>query len=110
MFVRLKAHLKQMKRDPAGKRFRNEYRRASDSGATNGWAKVVCIALAAVCVAIGVVLIFIPGPAFVFFIFAGALLASQWWSAARALDKAEVKTRSLWGRLREKWRDRHGHA
>lgn len=104
LLARIKSHLKQMKRDPVGRRFRNEHKRARNSGATSGWAKVFCLGLALVCCAIGVVLIFIPGPAFVFFILAGALVASQWWAAARVLDKAEVKTWTLWGWLREKWR------
>ena len=106
----LKSHLAQMKRDPAGERFRNEHRRARRSGATAGWARVLCLVLAVVCCAVGVVLIFIPGPAFVFFILAGALVASQSRVAARALDRAEVKTWALCGWLRKKWRDLRARA
>ena len=106
----LKSHLAQMKRDPAGKRFRNEHRRAGHSGATEGWARVLCLVLAALCCVVGVVLVFIPGPAFVFFILAGAFLASQSSVAARALDKTEVKIRKLWGGLRKKGRGLHGRT
>ncbi len=106
----LKSHLRQMKLDPAGKRFRNEHRRASRSGAANGWARVLCLVVAAVCCAVGVVLIFIPGPAFLFFILAGALLASQSWTAARVLDKAEMKTWTVRDWLRAKWRGLRGRT
>jgi hypothetical protein len=48
-----------------------------------------------VCFAIGVVLVFIPGPAFVFFILGGGLLASESKLVAKAMDWSEVRTRRL---------------
>lgn len=51
--------------------------------------------VAALAAAIGLVLAFIPGPAVLFFLLAGALLASEWLWVARALDWLEVRLRRL---------------
>jgi MFS family permease len=100
MLKTLKADLEKMKRDPAGERFKNEHRRAKKRGFNRGWMRAVFFIGAFVSAAIGVVLAFIPGPAFVFFILSGALVAIQWWPAARALDKTETKARPFWRRLK----------
>lgn len=60
--------------------------------------------LAMLAAAVGVVLMFIPGPAIVFFFLAGALLASDWLWMARLLDWSEVKLRSLGRRATQIWR------
>lgn len=54
--------------------------------------------------AIGVVLVFIPGPAIVFFFLAGTLLALDWLWMARTLDWLEVKLRAWWESGRRAWR------
>jgi hypothetical protein len=43
---------------------------------------------------VGVVLVFIPGPAILFFLIAGALLAVQSLGVARALDWSELRGRA----------------
>ena len=78
-----------MKNDVAGVRFKNEHIRAQSHGMTMA-TRIIGVGLAIISTAIGVVLVFIPGPAFIFFIIAGALLASQWWSLACLLDRVEV--------------------
>lgn len=103
MTSHLKQELRRMKADRAGERFKHAHERARQHPITSGWGRVLCFALALVCVAIGVVLVFIPGPAFVFFILAGALIATQWWKMACWLDQAEVALRRLWTRLKNKW-------
>jgi len=103
MIDALKEDLKKMKRDRPGERFKNEHRRAAKRGLRQGWMRAVFFLAAFVSAAIGVVLVFIPGPAFLFFIFSGALLAIQWWPAAKALDHAEKKGRPLWRRLKARF-------
>lgn len=85
---------------PAGERFERFHEQQKDAPA---WVKPVLIVGVLASLAIGVVLVFIPGPAFVFFGLAGALLATQSALVARALDRAEVWARSLVGHIRERW-------
>jgi hypothetical protein len=104
MLTQVKQDLKAVKKDRAGKRFRNEHKRVRKHGANKGWKRVVCFGLAAVFAVIGVVLVFIPGPAFVFFILSGALIASQSWRMACLLDRMEAalhRTINRW-RIRRK--------
>lgn len=91
-----------MKTDRAGERFKHAHQRARRHPISSGWGRLLCFALALVSAAIGVVLVFIPGPAFVFFILTGALLATQWWKMACWLDQAEVAIRRSWARLKKK--------
>jgi hypothetical protein len=88
-----------MKNDQAGVRFKNEHLRARSHGMTIT-ARILGIGLAILSLAIGVVLVFIPGPAFIFFIIAGALLASQWWALACLLDHVEIAFKRGWMRAR----------
>jgi hypothetical protein len=54
---------------------------------------VILIIAAAVCFGIGVVLAVMPGPAFVFFILAGGLLATESQTIARLMDRIELLVR-----------------
>lgn len=97
-----------MKHARPGKRFQDAHDRARHNGASSGWARVALVALALVFLVIGIILVFIPGPAFVFFILAGALLAAQWRRMARWLDQTEVVLRRIGSRLKNRWlRFRH---
>ncbi|MDI1337815.1 MAG: hypothetical protein PSU94_16660 [Lacunisphaera sp.] len=60
--------------------------------------------LALVLFVIGVAEAFLPGPAILFFFFAGGLLAAESRSIARLLDWGEVRLRALWGWGRRHWR------
>jgi hypothetical protein len=90
---------------PAGKRFQRFHEQQKNAPA---WVKPLAIVGALASLVIGVVLVFIPGPAFVFFGFAGALLATQSAFVAHGLDRGEVAARALAKRVRDKWaRMRH---
>lgn len=104
MIAKVKSDLDKMKKDRAGERFKNEHKRAKESGAATGWVRIVFLIAAIVSFAVGVVLVFIPGPAFVFFILSGALVATQWWKAAKALDKTELWLRDCWSWGKKKWK------
>lgn len=104
MLKALKADFLKMKQDRTGERFKNEHRRARKRGLDRGWRRALFLTGAFVSAAVGVVLVFIPGPAFVFFILAGALVAIPWWPAARVLDRAEAAAMPWWRKLRDRWR------
>jgi hypothetical protein len=97
---RLRKKWRGLKALPAGKRFQTVHEQ--QQGAPT-WVKAVVIAGAVISFGIGVLLTVLPGPAFVFFGLAGALLAveSRW--VARALDDGEVAARRKITRFR-KWR------
>lgn len=105
MLERFKSQWNALKASRAGRRFRDRYERhqRSPSAAKHVW-RVVRVLSAAGLVAVGVLFVFIPGPAIVFFFFAGALLATDSLPMAKALDWSEVRLRKSGSRLRRVWR------
>ena len=102
---KLRKQWKAFKEAPPGQRFAEHYRRSRrqrEKG--SAWAKPLRWGLALVCVVIGVVLMFIPGPAILFFGIAGLIVAGDSKAVASGLDWAELKGRAIffWGRRR--WR------
>lgn len=83
-----------------GQRFQDRYAAARKSRADASWAqrgrRVLLLLAALVSIVIGVVLMFIPGPAVVFYFIAGTLLASESLTVARVLDWGEVRLRKMW--------------
>ena len=86
-----------------GRRFQDRYR-AHRGKRTDLVRRLLHMLFALIAAAIGVVLVFVPGPAIVFFFIAGAFLASDWLWMARTLDWLEVHCRSWGKRLAKKWR------
>lgn len=105
MFDRLHTQWRQLKASRPGHRFRDRYERNrhSHDKLKLVW-RVVRVALAAVLTAIGVLLVFIPGPAILFFALAGALLATDSLPLAKVLDWTEVRARQLGAKIRRHWR------
>lgn len=95
-----------LRRGTPGRRFAERYR-ASRRGANRATLiqRIARIAIAVAAVAIGGVLMFIPGPAILFFALAGALLATESLMVARVLDWSEVKSRCV-----AHWALRRWHA
>jgi|GEM_PF-442235 len=94
---------KAFKEAPPGQRFAQHYRRSRNAREKgSAWARPLRWLLALVCFAIGVVLVFIPGPAILFFAVAGLLAASDSQAVARALDRLEIELWRLfsWGHRR----------
>ena len=107
MLARLKDQWKTLKRLEPGQRFQTAYRQHRQSEAGKSPVRRVLHALAGVVsLAIGVVLVFIPGPAILFFLIAGGLFAMQSLWVARALDWSELRIRAAISKIR-KWRSRH---
>lgn len=86
-----------------GERFRNRYHQHQRSKRRGLGGMILRFLLAGVAAAIGFILVFIPGPAVVFFLIAGALLAADWLPVARLLDWGEVHARRIWARARKVW-------
>ncbi|WP_438483158.1 PGPGW domain-containing protein [Oleiharenicola lentus] len=95
-----------MKRGSPGSRFKNRYASAKKARKDGSWTqhifRIVRLIVAAGALAVGVLLVFIPGPAILFFFIAGGLLASESKLVARFLDWTEVRLRAWW-----KWGMRH---
>jgi len=83
-----------------GQRFKDRYAEARKSRADASWAqrarRGLRLLLALVAIVIAVMLMFIPGPAVLFYFFAGTLLASESLYVARLLDWIEVRLRASW--------------
>lgn len=86
-----------------GHRFRNRYHEHQKSTKRGFMGMLVRFVLAGLCAVIGFILVFIPGPAVVFFLIAGALLATDWLPVARLLDWGEVHVRRIWQWLGAFW-------
>jgi ABC-type protease/lipase transport system fused ATPase/permease subunit len=95
-----------LKRGSSGSRFKDRYAAARKKRKSGHWTdnifRIVRLFVAAAMLAVGVVLVFIPGPAILFFFIAGGLLASESKVVARFLDWTEVKLRAWW-----KWGKAH---
>jgi hypothetical protein len=101
VFTQLKKTLQRLKKHEPGERFGAFHREQKHKPL---WVKVAFFALAFVSFAVGVVLMFIPGPAVVLFALTCALLSTQSRFMAESLDKAEVWGRKTLASLRAWWR------
>jgi hypothetical protein len=96
--------LRELRRGRPGHRFRVRYEHAQREKPRFRTARrVVLIVGAALCFAIGLVLVVMPGPAFVFFILAGGLLATESKTVARLMDDSEVLVRKILAWAKHTW-------
>jgi hypothetical protein len=102
MKEKARATWEEMKHDPPGKRFQKHYHRRHEEGEKKGRGRHYLLVIGLVLV--GVVLVFIPGPAVVLFALAAALLAEDSLRIAKALDWLEVRIRRLIARARGTWK------
>jgi hypothetical protein len=93
---KLKQHWREFKRGKPGQRFQDRYEKQRRSRhAKSGWRPFLHIALAIALFLVGVILLFIPGPAFLFLGISAGMMADHSRGMARALDWLEVKSRSV---------------
>lgn len=105
MQFKFREQWRDFRRGRPGRRFQSRYERARKSERTTGkFQRVLIVAFALVCFALGVVFAVIPGPALPFFFLGGGLLATESRPIARFMDWGEVEIRKVvaWGRRR--WR------
>jgi hypothetical protein len=106
MLQRWKREWAAFKRLPPGERFQRHYeQQRRRPGSRSPWRRAAWLGAAFVAFAVGVVLMFIPGPAVVFFALAAALIANQSRRAARSLDWLELRLRALHRRAATFWRE-----
>lgn len=88
----------------AGKRFERFH--DSQQSRRLGWGRALTLLAVVVCLVIGVILAFIPGPAILFFALAAALTATQSRWLACKLDRAEIYVHALWRKHKRRRRQR----
>ncbi len=105
MYLHFPKHWNVFSHGQPGHRFQDRYRAHQRDLANRGMLRrLKRIFLAIAATVIGIVLVFTPGPAIVFFFLAGALLASDWLGMARTLDWLEIRLRRRWQRVDQTWR------
>lgn len=105
MFNRFKSQWAALKHSEPGHRFQDRYERnrKSRNGAKTLW-RIVRIVIAAGFVVVGVLFMFIPGPAIAFYAVAGALLSTDSLPLAKSLDAIELRSRRIGRWVAAKWK------
>lgn len=89
-----------------GRRFVDRYEAAREARRDGAWGhrftRFLGLVVALAAFTVGLILAFIPGPAIVFFLLSGSLLAAESRGLARLLDWGETRLRALW-----KWGKHH---
>lgn len=100
MIERLKRRWARLRDDPAGERFQRRYDRRHAEGTTalRRWGY---IGLGVVVVAAGIFFLPAPGPGMVIIALGAGLIAQESRTAARGLDRTELRIRRLLGQDRE---------
>lgn len=95
---------KEFQRGTPGRRFQERYERNKHDRKSKPWyTKFLHTALAVLVLAVGVFLMFFPGPGIPFLLVGAGLLADQALFAARFLDWAEVRLRRIFLWLKSWW-------
>lgn len=96
--------------EPLGRRFEVHYERQQQLDAKRSTLYLMARGLLGfVSVLLGIVFVFIPGPAIAFFVLAAAIFASHSLGVARLLDRTDVWVERRWDALRSRWRQWRGH-
>ncbi len=101
---RLRHYWQEFRHAEPGQRFRARYRRRERERRAEGsqWSRILLLALAVICILIGIPLMILPGPAVVFFALAGFLIAGESGWVATLLDNGELLMRRLFRHLRSR--------
>lgn len=100
MFESIRSRWNRFRATPAGTRFQSRRRRRDSR---SGWVRtVLAIAAGIVLIALGVVMIVLPGPGLLAMLFGAALIAEESSVAARWFDRADL----LVERAIARWRGR----
>lgn len=105
MPVSFRRYWRELQQGRPGHRFRSRYERTRKAERRSGAGqRILLVALAFVLIAIGAILLVIPGPGIPFLLLGGGMLATESQSVARFMDWCEVKGRQgvAWGKRRWK--------
>ena len=100
MIERLKAGWRELRRGEPGRRFRDRHERRRLERPHGGARKWSAIAVGALIMLAGIVLLPLPGPGLVVIAAGALLIAEESRTAARTLDQIELKARGLVRRTR----------
>ncbi|MDB6167411.1 MAG: hypothetical protein JWM88_275 [Verrucomicrobia bacterium] len=111
MFQSLTRQWRGMLHGAPGRRFRESYAAARKKPPPL-WQRLFCFGLALVAFVLGLAFAILPGPASIFFVVSGALLAAESLALARFLDWGEMRLRVLahWANAHWKRLGRLGRA
>jgi hypothetical protein len=101
-----KREWKSFKNDEAGERFANHHQRMEGKGMAS---RIARMAVGALLVAGGIVMLFVPGPGLLAMLFGVALFAGESEWLAERMDRLEVAARRTWQRVRARIRRRRTH-
>lgn len=104
MIGRFRKAWRHFKALPAGQRFQERYQRGRGKPARSALGHVGLYTTILVLAVIGFILVFIPGPAVVFFAAAGMLLAGESLAVAKFFDAGELRARALIAEAKRRWR------
>lgn len=105
MIGKLKEKWRKFRQGQPGRRFQDRYERKRHANQKRSlYWKIFQVALALGLLLIGVVFVFIPGPAILFFAIGASMLATQSRRIARLLDWTEVKIRGLGAWVKGWWK------
>ncbi|MEO8551057.1 MAG: PGPGW domain-containing protein [Kofleriaceae bacterium] len=85
--------------DTPGERFCHHFERSKRASRA---AKIGRVSIGIVLIAVGIALLFLPGPGLLFALFGVALLSAQSERLSRGLDRGELWVRRTWRRLRKR--------
>src|SRR5258708_7411636 len=101
----LKGQWHGLRRSPPRRRFQDHYASAQQERARSpAWRRALRIGVAFAMMLTGLIFVFIPGPAILFFAVASALFAAEWLGFARGLDWIELRFRVILNWAKRHWR------
>ena len=105
MAVSFRKYWRELQQGRPGHRFQSRYERTRRGERRSGAGlRILLVVLAFVLIAIGAILLVIPGPGIPFLLLGGGMLATESRFVARFMDWSEVKGRQVvaWGKRRWK--------
>lgn len=107
MPVQFRKRWRDLQHGRPGHRFQSRYEQVRQVERRPGVGRrILIIAFAMVLIAIGAVLLVIPGPGILFLLMGGGMLATESRSVARFMDWSEIHGRKMAARVSRRWKRR----
>lgn len=109
MSPKLSQHWRAFRQSAPGERFQRRHMRHREAVRTRSpLVRLVFLVLGGLSAVFGFILLFIPGPGFLFLAVGGGLIANESLIAARFFDWLELKSRAGFAKLKTWWARRRG--